>query len=195
MDCPRGPTLRGPTAWFLPGGGTIGRNRTRMAGETTMNLRNGSASAPPNGVAKDMGELTHDMRVARRASVRAVQKRLPRRPERTAETRRAAAAGGDCGGRHGAGGPDFPCRAARAGRRPLAGGGLFDRALGGFIAALALGVVGWSRICGAGRVFERSREELTRNMTWIKHVLKRPPSQESRTETLSRAATMKQINQ
>ena len=47
--------------------------------------------------------------------------------------------------------------------------------LGGFIAALALGVLGWSRICGTGRVFEHSREELTRNMTWIKHVMKRPP--------------------
>ena len=49
-------------------------------------------------------------------------------------------------------------------------------ALGGFIVAVALGVVGWSRIRGVGRVFERSREELTRNMTWIKHVLKRPRS-------------------
>ena len=43
-------------------------------------------------------------------------------------------------------------------------------ALGGFIVAVALGVVGWSHIRGVGRVFERSREELTRNMTWIKHI-------------------------
>ena len=30
-------------------------------GGTTMNLRNGSSTAPPNGIAKDMGELTHDI--------------------------------------------------------------------------------------------------------------------------------------
>ena len=32
-----------------------------MVGETTMNQRNGSTTAPPDGVAKDMGELTHDI--------------------------------------------------------------------------------------------------------------------------------------
>ena len=32
-----------------------------MVGKTTMNLRNGSTAAPPNGVAKNMGELTHDV--------------------------------------------------------------------------------------------------------------------------------------
>jgi hypothetical protein len=52
-------------------------------------------------------------------------------------------------------------------------------ALGGFIAAATLGVVGWSRIRGAGRVFQRSRQELTRNMTWIKQVLKRPGPSEA----------------
>jgi hypothetical protein len=32
-----------------------------MVGETTMNRRNGSTPSPPNGAAKDMGELTHDI--------------------------------------------------------------------------------------------------------------------------------------
>ena len=47
-------------------------------------------------------------------------------------------------------------------------------ALGGFIVAVAMGIVGWSCIRRVVRVFTRSREELTRNMTWIKHALKRP---------------------
>ena len=47
-------------------------------------------------------------------------------------------------------------------------------AMSGVIVALAMGVVGWSYLRGVVRVFERSREELTRNMTWIKHALKRP---------------------
>ena len=47
-------------------------------------------------------------------------------------------------------------------------------AMSGFIVAVAMGVVGWSYVYGVVRVFERSREELTRNMTWIKHALKRP---------------------
>jgi hypothetical protein len=46
--------------------------------------------------------------------------------------------------------------------------------LSGFIVALAMGVVGWSCLRGVVGMFERSREELTRNMTWIKHALKRP---------------------
>ena len=52
-------------------------------------------------------------------------------------------------------------------------------ALGGFIAATTLGVAGSSHIRGVGRVFERSCEELTRNLTWIKQVVKRPkPTEE-----------------
>lgn len=53
-------------------------------------------------------------------------------------------------------------------------------AMSGFIVALAIGAVGWSRLRRVVRVFERSREELTRNMTWIKHALKQPPPIESR---------------
>jgi len=51
-------------------------------------------------------------------------------------------------------------------------------ALGGFLVAAAMGVVGWSYLHGVSRVFQRSREELTRNMTWIKHALKQPPTNE-----------------
>ena len=52
-------------------------------------------------------------------------------------------------------------------------------AMSGVIVALAIGVVGWSCLRGVVRVFERSREELARNMTWIKHALKRPAPIES----------------
>ena len=52
-------------------------------------------------------------------------------------------------------------------------------ALGGFIVAAAMGLVGWSYIRGVVRVFERSREELARNMAWIKHALKRSSPIES----------------
>jgi len=52
-------------------------------------------------------------------------------------------------------------------------------AMSGVIVALTIGVVGWSYLRGVVRVFERSREELTRNMTWIKHALKRPAPIES----------------
>jgi hypothetical protein len=47
-------------------------------------------------------------------------------------------------------------------------------ALSGFIVALAMGVVGWFCLRGVVHAFVRSREELTRNMAWIKHALKRP---------------------
>lgn len=52
-------------------------------------------------------------------------------------------------------------------------------AMCGCIVASALGVVGWSYLRGIVRVFERSREELTRNMTWIKHALARSAPIES----------------
>ena len=101
-----------------------------MVGETTMSQRNGSTAAPPNGVAQDMGELTHDM-----VSLAELQFELFRT---------------DC--RKGLKGLLVPvallllavivaagtvpvalicrCRDPRAGRRPIAGGGLFDRRAG-----------------------------------------------------------------
>ena len=56
-------------------------------------------------------------------------------------------------------------------------------ALGGFGVAAALAVAGWARIRGVGRAFERSREELTRNMNWIKHVVKQPTPSEAEPAT------------
>jgi len=52
-------------------------------------------------------------------------------------------------------------------------------ALCGSIVAAALGIAGWSHIRGCGRIFKRSREELARNMNWIKQTLKRPHAAES----------------
>ena len=137
-----------------------------------MNRRNGS-TPPPNGVAKDMGELTHDI-----VSLAELQFELFR---------------SDC--RKGLKGLLMPAALllfagiVAAGTVPVAliclaellaqAAGLSRAAafsiaaLGGFMVATALAVVGWSRIRGVDRVFARSRDELTRNMTWIKHVLKR----------------------
>jgi len=149
-----------------------------MVGETTMNLRNGSTPAPPNGVAKDMGELTHDI-----MSLAELQFELFRN---------------DC--REGLKGLLIPVALllaagiAAVATVPVAlilvaellaqfaglsrAAAFSIAALSGLIMAVALGVLGWSQIRGVGRVFERSREELTRNMTWIKHALKRPAPME-----------------
>ena len=131
-----------------------------MVGETTMSQRNGSSTAPSDGVAKDVGELTHDI-----VSLAELQFELFRN---------------DC--RKGMKGLLLPVALlllagiVAAGTVPVAlivvaelltqAAGLSRAAsfsiaaLGGFIAAVALGVAGWSRIRGIGRVFERSREEL-----------------------------------
>lgn len=144
-----------------------------------MNLRNETNPAPPNGVAKDVGELTHDI-----VSLAELQFELFRN---------------DC--RQGLQGLLIPVALLLAAgiaafgtvpiglillaevltqvaglSRALA---LSIAALSGLLAALALGVVGWSYIRGVGRVFERSREELARNMTWIKRALKRPAPSEA----------------
>ena len=131
-----------------------------MVGETTMNQRNGSTStpAPPNGVAKDMGELTHDI-----VSLAELQFELFRN---------------DC--REGMKGLLIPATLllfagiVAAGTVPVAlicvaellaqAAGLSRAAafsitaLGGFGVAVALGVTGWPRIHGVSRVFQRSRK-------------------------------------
>ncbi len=155
------------------------RNGARMVGETKMNQRNASTPTPPDGVAKDMGELKRDI-----VSLAELQFELFKN---------------DC--RKGLRGLLIPVALlllagiVAAGSVPVAlifigeilaqAAGLSRAAafsiaaLGGFIAAAALGVAGWSHIRGVGRVFERSREELTCNMTWIKQVVKRPgPTEE-----------------
>jgi hypothetical protein len=149
-----------------------------MVGEATMNLHDGSTPAPPDGVAKDMGELTHDI-----VSLAELQFELFRN---------------DC--REGLKGLLIPLALlllagiAAAGTVPVAliliaeflsqtaglsrAAAFAIAALGGFVVAAALGIAGWSQIRGAGSVFQRSREELTRNMNWIKHVLKQPAASE-----------------
>jgi len=141
---------------------------------STPTSRHGSTPAPPNGVAQDVGELTHDI-----VSLAELQFELFQ---------------SDC--RKGLKGLLAPvallllavivataavpvaliCTAellvqaaglSRAAAFAIA-------ALGGLGAAGGLGIVGWARIRGAGQVFEHSREELTRNLHWIKHALKRP---------------------
>ena len=139
-----------------------------------MKQRNGLTDVPPNRVAKDMGQLTYDI-----MSLAELQFELFRN---------------DC--RAGMRGLLVPvallllATIVAVGSVPLAlifiaeflvqAAGLSRAAafsiaaLGGCIVAVALGVVGWSHIRGIGRVFERSREELSRNITWIKRALKRP---------------------
>ena len=145
-----------------------------MVGETIMNRRNGSTPSAPNGVAKNMGKLTHDI-----VSLAELQFELFR---------------SDC--REGLKQMLIPAALllvaaiVAVGTVPIAmiliaefltqttglsrAAAFSIVALSGFIVALAMGVVGWSYVRGVVRVFERSREELTRNMTWIKHALKRP---------------------
>ena len=145
-----------------------------MVGETIMNVLSGSTPELPNGVAKDMGELTHDI-----VSLAELQFELFI---------------GDC--RNGLKGLMIPvtlllwAAIVAASTIPLAliciaevlvqAAGLsravafLIAATGGIIAATALGIAGWYHIRGVGYVFARSREELARNIAWIKHALKRP---------------------
>ena len=145
-----------------------------------MNRRNGSTASPPSGVAKGMGELTHDI-----VSLAELQFELFRRDCREGLTRMLIplalllVAGIVAAGTV----PialilvaEFLAQAAGLSRAAA----FSIAAMSGFIVALAIGLVGWSHIRGAVRVFERSREELTCNMTWIKHALKRPEPVESK---------------
>ncbi len=150
-----------------------------MVGETTMNRRNGSTPSPPNGVAKGMGELTHDI-----VSLAELQFELFRIDCRDGLKRMLVpvalllVAGIVAAG-------TVPIALILLAELLVQGAGLsratafWIAALGGFAAAAAIGLAGWFYIRGVVRVFERSREELTRNMTWIKHALKRPPTIES----------------
>ena len=144
-----------------------------MVGETTTNQRDVSTPAPPNRVAKGMGELTHDiMSLAElqfelfRIDCREGIKRLlipvalllfagivavgtvPIMLILIAEILTQAAG------------------LSRAAAFSIA-------AMCGFVLAVIMGVAGWSYMRGVVHVFERSREELTNNMIWIKHALKR----------------------
>jgi hypothetical protein len=150
-----------------------------MVGETTMNRRNGSTPSPPNGVAKDMGELTHDI-----VSLAELQFELFRI---------------DC--REGLKQMLIPVALlllagiVTLGTVPIAlilvaeilvqtaglsrAAAFSIAAMSGFSVALAIGVAGWFYLRGVVQVFERSHEELTKNVAWIKHALKRSAPIES----------------
>lgn len=140
-----------------------------------MNQRNGSTPSPPNGVAKNMGELTHDI-----MSLAEFQFELFRIDCREGVKQMLIPVGLLLLAGSVAVGTvpialvciaEFLVQAtglSRAAAYAIA-------ATGGFIAAAAVGVAGWFSIHALARVFERSREELTDNMTWIKRALKHPP--------------------
>lgn len=150
-----------------------------MVGETKMNRRNGSTPSPPDGVAKGMGELAHDI-----ASLAELQFELFRSDCRQGLKRLLIpvtlllAAGIVAAG-------TVPIALTVIAELLAQAAGLSRAAafsiaaLGGFIVAAAIGLVGWFTIRGVARVFERSREELARSVTWIKHALKRPEPVES----------------
>lgn len=149
-----------------------------MVGETTMNRRNGP-SPPPNGVAKGMGELTHDI-----VSLAELQFELFKNDCREGLKRVLVPVALLLGAGIVAVGTvpialvliaELLVQAAGLSRAAA----LLIAALIGFIATVAMGVVGWSYIRRVVRMFERSREELTHNMTWIQHLLKRPAPIES----------------
>ena len=139
-----------------------------------MNLRNGSTSAPPNGVAKDMGELTHDI-----VSLAELTFELLRNDCRDGLKSLLLPIGLLLGAGIVAFGT-VPTVLILVAELLVQAAGLsrtvaFSIAgLSGFLVAVVLGIVGLFQVRGIGRVFARSREELTRNMTWIKQVLKRP---------------------
>ena len=150
-----------------------------MVGETTMNRCNGSTSLPPNGVAKGMGELMHDI-----VSLAELQFELFRIDCREGLKRMLVpvamllVAGIVAVG-------TVPITLILLAEVLTQAAGLSRAAafsiaaMSGFFMALAMGLVGWFYLRRAVHVFERSREELTSNMTWIKHALKRSAPIES----------------
>jgi len=144
-----------------------------------MNRCNGSTQSPPKGVAKGMGELAHDI-----VSLAELQLELFRVDCREGLRRiLIPVALLLCAGIVAVGTvpialilvAEFLAQAAGLSRAAA----FSIAAMSGVIVALAIGVVGWSYLRGVVRVFERSREELASNMTWIKHALKRPVPIES----------------
>lgn len=146
-----------------------------------MNLNNESTSAPPNGVAQGMGDLTHDI-----VSLAELQYELVRNDYRA--------------GMKGLLTPVVLLLGAgivALGTVPVAlllmaeiliqvaglsrASAFSIAAASGVTTAVVLGVVGWSQLRGVGRVFQRSREEWIRNLNWIKAALKRSRPIESQT--------------
>ncbi len=151
-----------------------------MVGETTMSRPNGSTRSPRDGLAKNVAELTHDI-----VSLAEFQFELFRSDCREGLKRMLVpiamllVAGTVAVGTV----PialtliaELLAQAADISRAAA----FSIAALIGFIVAVAIGVSGWYFMRGVVRVFERSREELARNMIWIKHALKKPAPVESR---------------
>ena len=138
-----------------------------------MNRHNGSTPSPPNGVAKGMAELTHDglslaelqFELFRKDGGDGLQRlRIPVAMLLLAGIVAAAT---------------IPIALIFMAELLVQVAGLsratafLIASLSGFLVAAALGLIGWFRLRRVGHVFERSRAELTRNMTWIKDVWKR----------------------
>jgi hypothetical protein len=150
-----------------------------MLGETTMNRRNGSTLPSPNGAAHGMGEVTRDI-----VALAELQFELFRVDCREGLKRMLAplalllVAGIVAVG-------TVPIALILIAELLTQAAGLSRAtafsiaALTGLIAAVAMGVLGWSSIRRVVGTFERSREEAARNMTWIKHALKLPAPLES----------------
>lgn len=145
-----------------------------MVGETTMNLHNESTPAQPNGVAKDVGELTSDV-----MSLAQLQLELFTTDCRTGMRGLLTPVVLLLGAGLAALGtvPVVLLLLAEllvrvAGFSWLAA--LSTAALSGLVVAVALAIAGWSQVRGVGRVFQRSREELIRNLNWIKHSMHGP---------------------
>ena len=144
-----------------------------------MYRRNGSTPAPPNGVAKGMGELMHDI-----VSLAALQLELFQDdfgeglkrillPAALLLVAAMVAVG------------TVPIALITIAEllvqpvglsRPVA---FSIAALIGLTVSVAMGVIGWSYIRGVARVFAHSREEWTRNKNWIRLAWKRTAQSES----------------
>lgn len=141
-------------------------------GEMTMDRSNGSMLSSPNGVAHGMGKLTRDI-----VSLAALQIELLRDDCREGIKRMLIPAA-----------LLLVAGVTAAGTMPIAliliaellveAGGLsrpvafLIAALTGLTASTIIGVAGWLSMCKAARVFDRSREEWTRNTAWIRRAVK-----------------------
>lgn len=143
-----------------------------MVDETTMNLQNESKPAPPSGVANDMAELTSDV-----MSLAQLQFELFTTDCRTGMRGLLTPVVLLLGAGIAAFGT-VPVGLLLMVELLVQGAGLSRVAalsiavLSGLLMAVVLGAVGWSVSRGVGRVFKRSREELIRNLAWIKHALR-----------------------
>ena len=124
-NCGRSAVCR-PPATFLPWCGTIHRNHTRMVGETTMNRRNGSTPRAERG-RQGHGRIDADIvwLAELQFELFRIDCRKGRKGMMIPVTLLLLAA--IVAARRGAHCSDLRCGSPHAGRRPLTGGGLFDR--------------------------------------------------------------------